>query len=253
MSDPRLFLVVLAGGMSTRARSSDSAAPKQFRDVGGGMVFVHGLRELGKTPGLVHVVVVVPDPWRALAESALKSAALPVPWTLAAAGDHRTASTWSGLRALMSLAQDDRPADDDLVAVHDAARPFATRHLLARAAEVAARRGAAVPGIPVADTVVQLTQDDDPDAAAETTPGERPVAAYLQRPLLAAVQTPQVACWEPLREAHSWAAAEGLSFTDDGGLLARRGLAPVVVMGEAGNWKITTDDDWQRAAELLRR
>jgi len=247
MSQPRLYLVLLAGGQSTRARSGDSAAPKQFRDIGGGMVFVRGLQELCQTPNLEQVVVVVPDPWRPMVESALTAAELPVPFVLASAGEHRTASTWSGLRALAHLAGGQRPGDADLVAVHDAARPFATRHLLTRAAEVAARRGAAVPAIAVPDTVVQLAQSE----AGEL--GERPVAQYLERPLLAAVQTPQVARWTDLHEAHAWAAAEGLSFTDDGGLLARRGTKPVVVMGEVGNWKITTDEDWLRAAELLRR
>lgn len=245
--EPRLFLVVLAGGQSTRTRHSDSAAPKQFRDAGGAMVFVHGLRELTRTPGVAHVAVVVPDPWRPTADSALVAADLPVPWTLAAAGEHRTASTWSALRALAALASDERPAADDLVAVHDAARPFATHHLLARLARVAARRRAAVPAVPVPDTVVQMAPGDDENIE------ERPVARYLQRSLLAAVQTPQVARWEDLREAHAWAAEDGSSFTDDGGLLAHRGLAPVVVMGEPGNWKITTEQDWQRAAELLTK
>ena len=68
-----------------------------------------------------------------------------------------------------------------------------------------------------------------------------------------AVQTPQVCRWHDFQAAHAWAAAEGRNFTDDGGLMAARGVSPVVVMGEQGNWKITTEEDWQRAAVLLRR
>ena len=243
---PRLYLAVLAGGRSTRARRSDSAAPKQFREVGGSMLFLQGLSELAQAPGVAHAVVVVPEAWLPLAQSALASATLPIPWTLAAAGEHRTASAWNALREMAALPADVRPTEDDLVAVHDAARPFASRHLLARVARSAARRRAAVPAVPVADTIVQLMPGEDDSA-------ERPVAAYLERGRLAAVQTPQVVRWRDLHAAHAWAAAEGRSFTDDGGLLASRGIEPVVVMGEPGNWKITNEDDWQRADALLRR
>ncbi|MEZ4387943.1 MAG: 2-C-methyl-D-erythritol 4-phosphate cytidylyltransferase [Candidatus Krumholzibacteriia bacterium] len=243
----RVFLVVLAGGRSTRASQGDSTAPKQFREVGGAPVFVHGLRELAQVPELVHAVVVVPDAWRPVAHDALAAADLPVAWTLATAGEHRTASTWSALRALAALPAAARPAPDDLVAVHDAARPFASRHLLMRVAEAAQRHAAAVPAVPVPDTVVQLLPGQDEDAA------ERPLAGYLERSLLAAVQTPQAARWADLHAVHAWAAAGAVSFTDDGGLLAARGVPPVVVPGEPGNWKITTEDDWRRAAERLRR
>ncbi|MBD3222773.1 NTP transferase domain-containing protein [bacterium] len=242
-----LHLVVLAGGQSTRARRSDTTAPKQFRDAGRGMLFLHAIRELIQAPGVRLVVVVVPEPWRPTAERGLAGADLGVPWTLATAGAHRTASAWSALRALAHMPEDARPREHDLVAIHDAARPFASRHLLARLARVASRRQAAIPAVPVADTIVQI-------APGETgSLEERPVASYLAREELAAVQTPQVARWADLHAAHAWAAAEGRSFTDDGGLLAVRGVPPVVVMGEAGNWKITTEQDWQRAADQLRR
>ncbi len=244
---PRLFLVILAGGQSTRARRSDSSAPKQFRDIGGQMLFQRSIDELVQAPGVARVVVVVPDPWRPTAEQAVSTLELPCTCDLAPAGANRTASTWSALEHLAALPAADRPAPDDLVAIHDAARPFASQHLLARLTRVAARRGAAVPGVPVPDTIVQLEPREDP--ALE----ERPLAGYLERGLLVAVQTPQVARWSALFEAHSWADSEGRSFTDDGGLLAQQGLKPVVVMGEAGNWKVTTEDDWLRAAALLRR
>ena len=244
---PRLFLAVLAGGQSTRARRSDTSAPKQFREINGEMLFVHGLRELTRAPGMTRVALVVPDPWRPTAEGALEAADLRVPCDLAQAGRHRTASTWNAVQLLADLPAGSRPEPHDLIAVHDAARPFATHHLLHRLARAAARHGAAVPGVPVPDTIVQLAAGQD-EGADEVT-----VAAYLERGLLVAVQTPQVCRWHDFLSAHAWAAAEGRNFTDDGGLMAARGVSPVVVMGEQGNWKITTEEDWQRAAVLLRR
>ncbi len=221
-----IHLAVLAGGLSTRARGIDSDPPKQFREVGGRMLLLHGVQELLRAPGVVDLTVVVPEPWRPLVEAALGAAGLAVPFTLAPAGEHRTASGWNAVQAIGAH-------DDDLVAIHDAARPFATRHLLARVAEAAARHRAAVPAVPVPDTVVQLGDDGA-------------VAAYLDRGTLAAVQTPQVFRYADLRAAHAWCAGAGLSFTDDGGLVAARGLRPFVVPGEASNWKVTTAEDWQR-------
>jgi 2-C-methyl-D-erythritol 4-phosphate cytidylyltransferase/2-C-methyl-D-erythritol 2,4-cyclodiphosphate synthase len=238
---PPIHLVVLAGGRSERARRGDTTAPKQFRYAGRRMLFLVSVQELLAVPAVASVTVVVPAPWRAVAEIVLDEARPDRPVHLAVAGPHRTAST---ANALQQLAGAEQPAADDLVAIHDAARPFASRHLLTRLARSAARHGGAVPGVPVPDTIVQLT--DGP--AAETA-----AAIYLERAALQAVQTPQVFRWEPLRAAHEWCAREERRFTDDGGLLAARGSAPVVVMGETDNWKITTESDWERAEALIRR
>lgn len=261
---PRIYLVVLAGGQSLRARRGDASAPKQFREVGGQMLFLLSLRELLQAPGVVRAVVVVPDAWRPLAAQALAEAALPVECALAAAGEHRTASAWNALRSLAELPEGEPPEPYDLVAVHDAARPFASRHLLARVARAAARHGAAVPGVAVTDTVVQLAAGEGADDTADQAPEagavggddavveDCAVATYLERRRLVAVQTPQACRWRELHAAHAWAASGKLSFTDDGGLVAARGLSPAVVMGEAANWKITTEEDWERTEEVLR-
>jgi 2-C-methyl-D-erythritol 4-phosphate cytidylyltransferase/2-C-methyl-D-erythritol 2,4-cyclodiphosphate synthase len=238
---PPLHLIVLAGGRSARARRGDSTAPKQFRHAGRRMLFVVPVAELATLPEVATVTVVVPEAWRPVAEIVLDEAKLAVPVILAPAGEHRTASTVNALRA---LAEAREPGPKDLVAVHDAARPFATRHLLRRVAEAAARHGGAVPGVAVPDTIVQLTEGPVPEAAG---------AAYLERAALQAVQTPQVFIWESFLAAHVWCAEQELRFTDDGGLMAARGAPPVVVMGETDNWKVTTESDWQRAEALLRR
>jgi len=151
-------------------------------------------------------------------------------------GPTRTASTCSALEVLRA---GEDPGDDDLVAVHDAARPFVKAELLGRLYEAAGASGGAVPGVPVADTIV-----------ASRTAADGAVA-YLDRDTLFAVQTPQVFRWALLYDVHAWAAAEDASFTDDGGLLAARGEPPVIVPGDETNWKVTTAADLVRACELL--
>ncbi len=237
-----LHLIVLAGGLSLRARRGDSSAPKQFRPLGGLMLFLWSARELLHADGVMSLTVAVPESWEAVAHRELTAAQLACPWTLAPAGNTRTASTW---QAATVLAEVSSPAADDLVAVHDAARPFASHHLLNRVAAAAATHGAAVPGVDVPDTIVQI-QEHGSGAQSQVS------ARYLDRAELQAVQTPQVFRWQPFLAAHRWAHESAQVFTDDGGLLAERGLRPLVVMGEPENWKITTESDWARAEATLR-
>jgi 2-C-methyl-D-erythritol 4-phosphate cytidylyltransferase/2-C-methyl-D-erythritol 2,4-cyclodiphosphate synthase len=121
-----------------------------------------------------------------------------------------------------------RAADVPLVAVHDAARPFASAGLYDRVLAAAHASGAAVPAIPVIDTVVRESGGE--------------LAELVPRDPLRAVQTPQAFGTELLRRAHGEAPAE-LDATDDAGLVHRLGRPVAVVPGEPGNLKITWPDD----------
>ena len=182
------------------------------------------------------MTVTAPECWRDLVTAELEP--LKVPWQVAVPGASRTASTW---QAIETLTAEVAPQPDDLVAVHDAARPFATVGLLDNLVEAASRSGAAIPGVPVPDTVVQVSE-------GPVTGGP---ASYLRRETLMAVQTPQVFRWSLFAAAQAWAHETGAEFTDDGGLLAVRGHPPTLVPGDPGNWKVTTASDWARAAERL--
>ncbi len=246
---PPIHLIILAGGLSSRARGSDSAAPKQFRTVGDTMLLMFSVRELLQVANVATLTITVPDPWQALIASTLAAAELDVPYLLAPSGPHRTGSTWNAVEAMGERPDDSAPDATDLVAVHDAARPFATQHLLRRLVEAAVASGGAVPGVSVPDTIVQIVRSD---AAVGDEAEARAAASYLDRARLQAVQTPQVFRWELFHDAHRWCHENGASFTDDGGLLAARGHEPIVVMGEQDNWKITTETDWARAVAVLK-
>jgi 2-C-methyl-D-erythritol 4-phosphate cytidylyltransferase len=122
-----------------------------------------------------------------------------------------------------------------LVAVHDGARPFVSEGLLAALVACAARRGAAIPGVPVKDTVKLLGE------------GESKVWQTLPRERLVAAQTPQVFRRELLEAAHQKAAQEGFTGTDDAALVERLGHPVWVVEGDYRNLKITTREDLQLA------
>ena len=170
------------------------------------------------------------DRSRAIAESSSDGVVLVVPTEHVAreggvaGGATRSASVRAGLSAV--------PDDADVVCVHDAARPFASRQLYERViAAVRAGADGAIPGVPVSDTIKVV---DDHGVVVDTP----------DRGRLVAVQTPQAFRCSMLRAAH-----EGEpSATDDAALVEAIGGVIVVVPGERHNRKITEPDDleWAR-------
>jgi 2-C-methyl-D-erythritol 4-phosphate cytidylyltransferase/2-C-methyl-D-erythritol 2,4-cyclodiphosphate synthase len=146
-------------------------------------------------------------------------------------GATRQASVRAGLEAL-------KPHAPALVLVHDAARPFATPALVSRAIAEARARGAAVPALPVSDTVKRV------DAQGR-------VAETIDRSTLRLIQTPQAFAYAPLLDAHQRATAQGREdFTDDAALAEWAGMTVNVFAGEPGNIKITDPADFVRAEAM---
>jgi 2-C-methyl-D-erythritol 4-phosphate cytidylyltransferase/2-C-methyl-D-erythritol 2,4-cyclodiphosphate synthase len=132
------------------------------------------------------------------------------------------------LRALRS----DPP---DIVLIHDAARPFASPGLVERAIEAAIRHGAAVPGLPVTDTIKLV----DEAGIVSATP---------KRAQLRAVQTPQAFRFALILDAHERAAAAGVDgLTDDGAVAEWAGHPLFVFPGDTDNVKLTSPTDFDAA------
>ncbi|MGY2049556.1 2-C-methyl-D-erythritol 4-phosphate cytidylyltransferase [Methylobacterium sp. JK268] len=227
MSD--IAAVVVAAGRGIRVGGD---TPKQYRRVGGQAVLTRTLAALARHPDLARIqVVIAPDATAfyetCRAELAPEEAARllpPVP-----GGATRQDSVRAGLEAL------DRAGAPAIVLVHDAARPFVDAALIDRAVAAARAHGAAVPGIPVTDTIKVV---DAQEVVRETPPRER----------LRAVQTPQAFAFAVLRDAHRRAAAQGLdAFTDDGALAEWAGLPVAVFPGDLRNRKITQASDLDEA------
>src|SRR5690606_38032170 len=104
-------------------------------------------------------------------------------------GATRQASVHAGLEALA-------PRNPDIVLIHDAARPFASTALIARAIAAAEKCGAAIPALPVTDTVKSVDAEGHVDKT-------------LDRNALRLIQTPQAFAFKPLLEAHRRAHAQG--------------------------------------------
>jgi 2-C-methyl-D-erythritol 4-phosphate cytidylyltransferase len=202
-------IVVAAGG------GSRFGAPKQFARLGAATV-------LDRAVGIAlvactGVVVVLPNGSEWAPPDGVRTTA---------GGATRSASVRAGLALV--------PADVDVVVVHDAARPLASPDLFARVvAAVRAGADAAVPAIPVADTLKRVREH----TVVETVP----------RDDLVTVQTPQAFTRVALERAH---AGDGVG-TDDAALVEAAGGTVVVVEGEARNLKLTRADDLALAQALM--
>lgn len=125
--------------------------------------------------------------------------------------------------------------ESDLIAVHDAVRPFFRYETFGALLDAAAEHGAAFPALPVTDTI-HLVRDE---MIVETP----------ERPLLFAAQTPQ--CFRTIVLRDVLARAPGDDATDEAGLAARLGYPVRLVHGDAVNFKITRPEDLELAERVL--
>jgi len=166
----------------------------------------------------------VPDRVAVLRAEDCRAVALPG-WRVVAGGARRRDSVQRGLEALA-------PGTDHVL-VHDVARPLVTAGVVARVQAAAFARGAAVPVVPVADTVKRIA-----DGAVVATP---------DRASLAAAQTPQGFRLDLLRRA--FAASTG-DASDDAALVEAIGAPVAAVPGDPRNLKVTGPDDLLVAERL---
>ena len=193
-------------------------------------MLLRALRPFAQHTRVGPIVLVLP-PESAAAPPAWLRALLSDRLLVTAGGEERQHSVANGLRAL--------PPGPALVLVHDAARPFVERDLIDRVLAVAARGAAAVPGLPLPDTVKET---DTAGLVVRTVPRDR----------LVVVQTPQAFPRAMLETAHQRARgdAPSLAATDDATLCERLGHPVRVVAGSPHNIKITTVEDFALAEAL---
>jgi 2-C-methyl-D-erythritol 4-phosphate cytidylyltransferase/2-C-methyl-D-erythritol 2,4-cyclodiphosphate synthase len=217
----RVAAVVVAAGRGTRAGLD---YPKQYKVMGGTPMVRESLCVFTRHPEVDLVVPVIHPEDRERFAAAAQGLSLADPVAGAAT---RQGSVRAGLEALAAAAP-------EIVLVHDAARPFTSQALVSRAIAAAGKTGAAIPGLPVTDTVKLVDQDGA-------------IVATLDRAALRTVQTPQAFAFPALLEAHRRAASESRGeFPDDAALVEWAGLKVTVFPGESSNMKMTTPEDFAR-------
>lgn len=222
----RTAVVLVAAGRGLRA---GAGGPKQYREIGGVPVIFRAMEAFSRHDDVFAVQPVVNPDDSTMFTAAVAGLKHEPP---ANGGATRQASVLAGLEALAKH----KP---DIVLIHDAARPFVSEGLISRAIEAASRTGAAIPAIPVTDTI-KLIGDG---GHVEDTP---------DRARLRIAQTPQSFRFDVILEAHRRAAKDGRSdFTDDAAIAEWAGLTVATFEGDVANMKLTTPEDFVREQARL--
>jgi 2-C-methyl-D-erythritol 4-phosphate cytidylyltransferase/2-C-methyl-D-erythritol 2,4-cyclodiphosphate synthase len=224
---PKAAAIVVAAGRGLRA---GAGGPKQYRMLAGQTVIARAMAPFCRHREIFAVQPVRNPDDADMFDEALKGLSyLPA----VSGGATRQASVRAGLEALAAS------SPPDIVLIHDAARPFVSDAVISRAIVAAGKSGAAIPVIPVTDTIKQVTASGD-------------IAATPDRNWLRSAQTPQSFRFDTILAAHRRAAQEGREdFTDDAAIAEWAGLTVATFEGDAANMKLTTPEDFAREEARL--
>ena len=204
--------VIVAAGASRRM-----GFDKLAYQLDGGTVLEKSVRAFDTHPAIDEILLVAGEN---APQAALLAAACAKPAKTVAGGATRVQSVRAGLDAVNA----------EYVAIHDGARPFATRELIERCLQSAIEHGAATAAVRAKDTIKVSAQD----GSIESTP---------DRSRLYLTQTPQIFSLELYKKAVRQAQQEKLDFTDDCQLVEHIGQKVWLSEGDYQNIKITTPED----------
>lgn len=219
----RILVIIPAAGTGSRFGGE---VPKQFQPLAGKPILQHVVERFLFHEDVARIMVAVPD---ALMPAVSQSGSDRV--LFVAGGETRQESVTRAFRAAGE--------GFDVVAVHDAVRPFFADATFRTVLEAALESGAALPATPVADTIHTTRQGV--------------IDLTLDRSTLVAAQTPQCFRYDVLRDVLDRAENDTAEATDEAGLAARLGVPVRVVPGDSINFKITRPDDLALAETIFAR
>ena len=230
-----VVVILPAAGLGTRmGRSAPEKAGvsrKQFMLLDGAPIFLHTVRKFAKCARVTEIVVAVRAEDLKWVEELLRNEKPGKPVRVVEGGDSRQQSVENALAIVNPKT--------DLVAVHDAVRPFIDLPTIEKVLDEATESGAAIVGIVPVDTVKQVGRVQAHRAKIRNT---------LPRDRLVLAQTPQVFRYDLLRRAFQSARADGFTGTDESSLVERMEEIEVsVVLGSDRNIKITKPSDMELA------
>lgn len=205
---------------------------KVFMELGGVPVLVRTLLKFSACGAVDNLVVVAAEEELDFVSAMLKKAAGLKPWQVLAGGSERQYSVWKGIQAIKDA------QEEDIILVHDAARPFVSHATILATISAAREKGAAIAAVPAKNTIKACNQ-------------KREVTATPDRRLLWEVQTPQGFRRGILVRANQQAEADGFLGTDDAGLVERLGEKVYIVESDYRNIKLTTPEDMVVARAFL--
>ncbi|MBF0405946.1 MAG: 2-C-methyl-D-erythritol 4-phosphate cytidylyltransferase [Candidatus Riflebacteria bacterium] len=237
--------VVVAGGSGARMKKT---LPKQFWKFSGKTILEWSIDKFNESEKCDRIVIVLPEQWREKGKKVLSRYDFKKDVVFALGGARREDSVLSALECL---------ENNDLVAIHDAARPFLSEKLLTRLYENAKKKGSAVPVITARDTVIYKKikkKSPQTETIIQTLiqnvsyTVNRTKITYLDRNNLYMIQTPQFfnvgILTESIRKAKEAFSADSTFVpTDDSGMVKNAGFQVSYIRGSTDNLKLTYPKD----------
>ncbi len=223
-----VYGVILSGGSGRRM---NAPVPKQFLDLGHMPVIAWSMKAFRDHPLINGLVIVNHPDYRKNLQQAIDFLQLSGDCAVIDGGPTRQDSSYNAVTSREFR-------EDDILLIHDAARPFITEEIITRCIEKTRYHGAAGVYVPAVDTIAQIN-----NGFVETIP---------DRNILYHTQTPQGFMYAPLLEAHRNAKKNNLTgISDDITLLLNYGHRVAAVTGDYRNIKITTEKDLSYAGFLI--
>ena len=218
------YIIIVAGGKGLRMGAE---IPKQFLPIKGKPVLMRTLERFHACKPQLGIILVLPHAQQPYWQQLCTDYAFTIAHQVVDGGDTRFASSRNGLAAI----PDDAVG---LVGIHDGVRPFVAPDTIERCYEAARERGAAIPVLPVTDTLRHQQADG--------------TWQNVSRDAYRGVQTPQVFNIALAKEAFRQPYQE--RFTDDASVVEALGKEVTMVEGNRENIKLTTPFDLLIAASL---
>jgi 2-C-methyl-D-erythritol 4-phosphate cytidylyltransferase len=212
--------------------------PKQFLSLDSVPVLLFTLRRLAACAAITDFVIATRAEDVDSVAASVNAESLGRSVSVVRGGDTRQDSVANALAEV--------PPQADFILVHDAVRPLVTLNQIERVIAEAAACDAAILGIPAMDTVKEVKRASLPTDVALIT-------ATIPRERVVLAQTPQVFRASLLLEAFARARQDGVTASDEAGLVERIGRDVHVVVGSERNLKITRPGDMELAEFYLRQ
>ncbi len=223
----KTIAVIPAGGKGIR---SGTAAPKQYLKFNDKELIVYTLDIFQQNEMIDEIIISVEGNYINLLNDLKEKYNLSKISKVVEGGNTRQDSVYNALRSLTNA------ADNDLIAVHDAARPLLPQEVLTDAVQTAKQKGNALVCIKAKDTLIK---------------GNEVVESYLDRNEVYYVQTPQIFPYSILMKAMKHAYENKFIGTDESKLVRQIGEKVNIVEGSVYNFKITTADDIEMFERLV--
>ena len=226
----RIAAILPAAGSGSRL---GAVRPKQFIELAGKSILLRSLEAFQYADEVDEILVSVAGTAVEHVRRLVEANRLNKVLHIVAGGPRRQDSVWNALQKLEG-------SDVRVVLIHDAARPFVSAELIRSVCEAAETFGAAIPALPVTDTIKRVSP-------------ERFIDGTIDRSTLAMAQTPQGFRLDILLNAFRAALKDSYTGTDEASLLEHLGMRVKIIAGEKENMKITDPEDLAAAALIADR